>query len=315
MSQQTQAQVRIADPVLTTHARRARNSASIGTVLMPRVYVDAYAGLIIKFRQEDFTITPSKRAPGSNIKAVQAGYDGDPYALQSRSLCAQAPVEHQIDAAKIRVNKLQSAINVVIEKQDLELEYDTAQMLRNPANHAGNTLTLAAGARWTQATSTPLADVDNAKESIRKKIGMYPNTMAVSPNAFKALKAHASIVDRFKYTSPDSITAQMLANLFELDQLVVGKKVIFNDATQQNDDVWGDDAVLAYVAPQAAETSERDRSLPSLGYTYTLDRMPVVEEAEYNSKTRSWEANVHDDCVPVLAAMGASFLFVNAGQS
>jgi len=62
------------------------------------------------------------------------------------------------------------------------------------------------------------------------RIGVEPNKMVISKPVFAALKTHPKIKEQFKYTSSDSITTVMLANYFDLAQVVVGKSVILDSA-------------------------------------------------------------------------------------
>jgi len=190
------------------------------------------------------------------------------------------PIEHQEEAMSIPgIDLGQGAMRMVLDAVDLGLEFDAATMARNTATYAAsNRVTLTTTARRTQSASTPQADVDVAKEAVRRFIGRYPNTMVMGPNAFNALKRHAAVREQFKYTGRDSVTAEMLAAFFDVKTVVCGKAVFLPDAalsTAQATDVWGDDLILAYVP-------EGDNFMvPAYGYTYELLGYPMVETPYY----------------------------------
>ena len=204
------------------------------------------------------------------------------------------------------------AVNMVLDAIDLGLEFECATMARNPANYAAsNKVTLLTTARWTQAASTPITDIKAGNEAIRRMTGRYANTLVLGPNAKNALTSHATIKDQFKYTSAQSITTAMLAAFLELENVVVGKAVYLPDTaadTALATDVWGDDAILAYV-PKG-----ENYQVPSYGYTYELAGYPLVEQPYYSRETKSWIYPTTAERRPYIVGADAGFLFVNAGQ-
>lgn len=108
-------------------------------------------------------------------------------------------------------------------------------------------------AQWSDdANSDPITDVSTGRATILQNTGYLPNTMVVSFWVHEALKKHPLIVDRFKYTSSDSINEAMLARLFEVDRYVVAKAV---QSTNQEGEtvatnfILSKSALLCYSAP------------------------------------------------------------------
>ena len=73
-------------------------------------------------------------------------------------------------------------------------------------------------------------------------------------------------------------------------------------------DVWGPDAVLAYVPQQASSMEE-----PSYGYSYTMDGHPLVEQPYYDNNAKSWLYPATYERAPVISGMEAGYLFQNVG--
>lgn len=314
MTQLTGAQARIVDPILTTRARGIKQPLTRGEKLFPRVKVKVYAGNVTQFGKEHFFPTSSRRAAGSDIKRVQAGYVGIAYSLRSRALIASAPDELQRDGlGAANVNLLNSSISVARGKQSTELEQEQATLARNPANYGGNVLVLSGASRWTQTTSTPIADVRAAKNSVLKKCGMKPNVGLLGPNAFNAAIEHASVRDYLKHTSAEVITEELLAKVFQLDALYVAEAMVGDESTGNLDFIWGNDVILAYVPQAPGEGTDRDLAEPSYGYTYEIDGMPTVSVPRYNENNASWEVTVRDDCEAMPTGMSAGYLLQNAG--
>ena len=98
----------------------------------------------------------------------------------------------------------------------------------------------------------------------------------------------------------------MLAKYFDVDRVAVGKAVYADD----NDDfvdVWGKNAVLAWVPPQASNWGE-----PTYGYTYQLEGMPLVEEGYWDKGTSSWLYPYTDEWSAELVGPEAGFLIQTA---
>lgn len=303
----------VIDPILSTHARGYRNSTFISSVLFPVVSIPNRSMRVIKFGKEAFRMLNTRRAPGTDRKRVQYGYASDPVALVQDSLEGVVPTEHQEEAESVPgVDLGAGAVNMVLDVLDLNNEYESAQIARNATTYdANHKLVLTGADRWTDPTSDPKADMDAAKEMIRRSIGRYPNTLALGPNAGNALKNHPKIKEQFKYTSKDSVTIEMLAAYFDVKKVVIGAAVYLpetvDDAALAND-VWGDDAVLAYV-PETGDNFQ----VPSYGYTYTLKGFPNVEQPYFERPNSSWIYPTTVERRPILTGAEGGFLFQNAG--
>jgi len=307
----TNAQARVVDPILTTVAQGYKNGRMVADALFPVVPVDQRGGKILEFGKEDFEMYNTARAPGSNTKRVQFGHLGLPYALEQHSLEGKVPLEHLqeanqvpgIDLGRGAVTKTQ---NIIL----LTNEYQAATIARTAANYAATNKTVLAGtSRWddyASGVSDPAADIDAAVEAIRAQVGMRPNTVVLSPKAFKAAKRHPKIIDRVKYTSRDSLTLEMLADLFDVERVVSGDAIYNNAGTMT--DVWGKDVVVAYTEVATAD----DGGVPSFGYTYRLRGNPMVEMAYQDRNAKSWIYPVTDERVPVIAAAAAGYLIQTA---
>jgi len=306
-------QAAVVDPILSTHARGYRNAEFVAQFLFPRAAVPNRAMRQLKFGKESFRLMNTKRAPGSNVKRIQYGYASDPISLVQDALEGVLPIEHQQEAmSSPGVNLAQGAINMVLDAVDLGLEFECATMARTLANYpVSNRVTLTTTARWTQGASAPIADIKAGNEAIRRMTGRYANTLVLGPNAKNALTGHATIKDQFKYTSAQSITTAMLAALLELENVVVGKAVYLPETAAESaaaTDVWGDDAILAYV-PKGG-----NYQVPSYGYTYELEGYPLVEAPYYSRETKSWIYPTTTERRPYILGADAGFLFQNAGQ-
>lgn len=114
-------------------------------------------------------------------------------------------------------------------------------------------------------TSDPINDVETGKEAILGVTGFEPNTLVLGYQVFRQLKNHPDIVDRYKYTSADAITAEMIAKIFDIDRILVAKAVKATNhegATAAYSFTHGKNALLCYSAPAPSLLT------PSAGYIF-----------------------------------------------
>lgn len=309
MTQMTVAQARVIDPVLTEVARGYQNAAFAGMTLFPAVSVGARGGRVIQFGKEHFRLYNTARAPGGQVARIAASHGSQQFALEQHAVEESVPYELLEDAQAVPGIDLGSAaVNRGQNVIGLRLEKAQADLARTAGNYAAsNKLVLSGTSQWSDPASDPVAAIESAKEAIRAQIGTRPNSLLVSGAVFAALKVHAKIVDRIKYTSREVATAELLAQLFGLQSVVIGDAV-YEDSAGAMQDVWGKDAILAFTATGGVADAGR----PSYGYTYRLNGAPLVEEPYQDRTIRSWVYPVIDEVAPVIAGADAGFLFQNA---
>lgn len=121
--------------------------------------------------------------------------------------------------------------------------------------------------RWDVAGSDPIGDVDNARIEMHVATGGFkPNKMALSPFAWKALKNNASIIERIKYTQRGVVSLDLLASLFELDEIVTPwgvENAAKKGVAEANQLIMGKHALLYYTPPEAG------LMVPSAMYTFS----------------------------------------------
>lgn len=305
MPQQTTAQARVINPILSTQARGYRAADFIGVALFPRANVAQRGGQVLEFGTEAFRSYQTRRAPGSTIKRISFGYLGAAFGIPLNSIEVPIAVELQQDAAHVPgIDLGRRAVNVGMRVMGLSLEIEQATLALTAGNYsASNKVALSGSSRWDTSTGTPISDVITWKEAVRAQVGIDPNVIMLSAKVYNALQTNPQIIDRLKYTGRDSVTTEILAKLFDVAKVVVGKAVSF-DETNTPSDVWGKNVVLAYVPQGESGVMEE----PSYGYTYTYEGHPAVEEPYYENSSKSWVYGVSDDRQPVKTGFAAGYL-------
>lgn len=301
-----QKQVRVIDPILTTVAQGYENAELVGNKLFPAVPVSVAGGQIIAFGKESFKQYNLRRVPGTGTKRINFGYAGRPFALVQDALEVPVPREDMRDAAAVPgIDLGTEATSTGMDIATLAVEVEQAAVARNAANYDSNHKVDKAAAKWTNNANNPTTDINVGREAVRASIGRYPNIIVLSATAFSAAQNNTNVKDNFKYTSADSITTQMLAKLWQVDEVVVGAAVTADD-NDAFSDVWGNDVIIAYVPRKAAS-----RRQPSYGYTYTMQGHPFVEQPYYDNNAKSWIYGVTYERTPVGAGMSAGYLIQN----
>lgn len=302
-------QVRVVDPILTEHARGYSNADLVGEALFPVVDMPTRAAKRIEFDRSSFRRRRTRRAPGGTIAALEFGFEGKPVALHQEALSAVTPIEFQQEAGAVPgIDLQQVGVDTVLAVIAMEKEIQRAEVARNAASYAAsNKAALTGDFKWSDPDSNPKEQVYDAKEVIRKRIGRRPNTLVLTGGLTSSLGKHPKLLDHYKYTNSASITIAMLAAYFDVETVVSGDGIYDTD-TNTTVDIWGNDAILAWVAPKG----QRQMPLPSFGYTYQLRGHPLVEPARWDGDIRSWKNDVLDEFSAELVGADAGFLFQGA---
>lgn len=308
MTQQTAKQARVVDAVLTAVARGYSFPwAPIANILFPNVPVTQRGGTVIEFGPQDFRLINSARAPGTETKRVQFGHSGAAFQLLDYSLEALVPIELGQEAASIGIDKYEQGIRGVQRMMDIERENQAATIARDASKYGADNKKVYTdvNARWDDVDSDPIGDVETARKAVRQSIGVYPDTLVVSPNTATALSRHPDILATLTDADIKLATLAQIARALNVERVVVGDGSYHNGTKFV--DIWGSDAVLAYTRVVGL----LDGGSPAYGYTYQLEGHPYVEEPYVSRNRKAVVAPVTDCRAPVLAGALAGYLFQN----
>ncbi|MBB5204408.1 hypothetical protein HNQ51_001722 [Inhella inkyongensis] len=272
--------LRIVDPVLTALAVGYMNAQLVADQLMPFVAVEKEGGKIPLFGKEHFKLYNTERALRAKSNRISPEDVGSvDVAMDEHDL--EYPIDYREDAESAYPLQARGT-NIVVEGIRLRHERMVADMAQNPANYgAGNKITLAGASCWSDPASDPEGVISDAKAAIRAKIVKEPNTMVIGYDTWRLLKKHPQLKAILSDTRPRLVQIADLKEIFEIENIVVGRAVQANDAGVTSD-IWGDTAVLAYVP--GAGSSPRSPYEPSFGYTLRKKGQPVVDTRTEDGK-------------------------------
>lgn len=273
MPQPTQNQVHANVPLTNISvAYIQKQSQFISDRVFPIVPVDKQSDLYYVYTKNDWFRDEAKlRAPGT--ESAGGGYN-----LSTASYACKTWAFHKDVAWDIRNNA-----DPVINMDRDATEFVTQRLLIRrerlfqdsyfKTGVWGKDYTGVAGVpganqfrQWSDfANSDPLIDIKNGRMYIKSITGFIPNKLLLGEEVWEALKNHPDIIERFKYTQKGIMTRELLAPLFEVDEILIGGAIYATNeegAAEAYSYVFGKAAMLVYAAPSPSLLQ------PSAGYTF-----------------------------------------------
>lgn len=304
--------IRVSKP-LTDISVAYTNQMFIADQVLPRVIENRSEPFYYKWDKNNLRLDNDVRAPGNKAFEVDFGLSkSDNFYLVERSLKTKIPDE-DMDAAKDADAKFDlkvSTTKLLNNKLLTRYEYQAAAELFSVTVFSGYTAALSGNDQWNEyGTSDPIKKIIDARNSVRKATGVYPNTVVLGAEVFDVLSNHPDILDRIKggatKANAADVTAEVLAQIFKVDRVLVGGSIyntVSEGVTDSNSDIWGKFALVCYVSPTPAKES------PSLGYTFYNTNAEMVREW-YDKEARSTYVEVTKKFVHKVVAPAAGYLY------
>lgn len=159
------------------------------------------------------------------------------------------------------------------------------------------------GVLWDAANSTPIANVETAKNTVLTNTGYVPNTVIMSYKVFSALMDNADIVDRIKYTSVESVSEDLLARLFNVDRVLIMAgtyNTAANGATASYSQIGDKDVLVCYtpanpglMQPSAGYTMVWNGVSSGMGTSSAISRFRLeAEKADRIEIEAAWDTKI-----------------------
>ena len=252
----------------------------IADKVFPKVGVQKQSDLYWRYSKSDWRRTDvQRRAPSTETPGVGWTYDTDSYFCHVYGV--HKDIDDQVRAnADSNFNLDRDATEFVTNQHLLKRDIDwTAKYFK-----AGVWATEKAGVagapganqflQWDQAASDPIGDVAKWLIDFRKSAGFAPNVIVMGAYVMASLKQHPDIIDRIKYTQRGIVTEDLIATLFDVDELYVtyatkatGPNIPdakLQDAAATYDFIGDGKGMLFAYSP-----SSPSLMTPAAGYTFT----------------------------------------------
>lgn len=315
----TLAQIRLAqNPILTSLLLGLGQGSMVAEKLFPRLPQALSSVTLAKLGDERLRRYNLRRAPGSATKRINIKYDGQVYSVDQYSV--EVPIPRELIREAEAMKRMNVGANVDISRiamvtandvLGLDYELDVASLATTSGTYAaGHVVALAGGTKWSAATGTPVTDIRAASETIRKKIGKRPNTLTLSADAAQALQTNAEVKSYLPSTQQGPATIDQLKQILNVENIDVGD-AIWIDETDTGRDVWGNNAVLAYVPKIGGSGADISLAEPAFGFTNVIEGHPFAEQPYYEPGLKSWVYGATYERRPNVAYNTAAFLFQN----
>jgi hypothetical protein len=315
----TNAQIRMnQSPVLTSLLLGMGQGNFVAQALFPRLPQALSSITLAAMGEERFKRYNLRRAPGAKTKRVEVSYEGKVYTVEQYAVEVPIPREAIREADESRRLNVGNYLDIsriaMVTTNDilgLDYELDVATLATTAGTFAaGHVLALAGATKWSAVTGTPVTDIRAAANVIRKKIGMRPNKLVLSADAFEALVGNVEVRGYLSANQMGPATVDQLKTILNVSEIVVGDAV-WKDATGTGQDVWGNNAILAYAPIIGGNNGDISLATPSFGFTNVIDGHPFAETPYYENSVKSWIYGATYERRPNVAYNTAAFLFQN----
>ena len=202
----------------------------IATQVLPVMSVASQAGNFGKIKlAELLQQRQTKRAPGSGYARGSWTFDKATYATEEHG--AEEPVDDReaqmyadyFDAEQVSTMRAFSSVLRNAEQR-------VADAVFNTSTWTGGALTTAITNEWDSNHTTnavPITDVEAAVNKVYDASGLWPNALIINRKVFRNLRNLDQIIERINSegagnaSKPSDITAAMLAQVFDLDFVIV----------------------------------------------------------------------------------------------
>ena len=211
------------------------------------------------FRDEAEQRGDATESAGSSYNLSTDSYDCDVFAFhkmvgdQTRAN-ADSPLDPDADAARFVTQRL-------LIRRERQFAVDAFAI-----NIWATDKTV--GTKWSNfATSDPIEDIDQGKETVLTSTGYDVNTLVLGYKTWRKLKRHPDFRAQLNPTTRSNITPAILGELLEVERVIVAKSIyntsVEGNAVQTNAKALTTDAaLLCYVNPQPSLMA------PSALYTF-----------------------------------------------
>lgn len=257
----------------TIHRDRALENVSvayqmgnfIADAASPMIKVQHETDLFYVYSRDNMRIPETLRANGAESNRSDWALSTGTYRLlehAQQQIITDRDRANADAAIKLDVDTTQFLTGIIQGRRELDLATFVGTV-GNWATVASLTSTL----QWDDNTSlsNPITVVDSVTAVVIRESGLVPNTLIINEPTFRGAKEHTSTVDRIKYTSAESITEGILASLFNVKEVLVGRasRITSDEGLAETTGfMWTDLALLFY--------KETSPSLKKVGTLHTL---------------------------------------------
>ncbi len=231
-----------------------RNRALVSDAVLPRVPVGKSEFKYMKYNKDEaFTIPDTKIGRKSVANVVEAGGTEVTDSTVDYALKDIVPLS-DIENAPEGYDPMMRATEFTTNLLDLDRETRVAGAVFNAANYgSSNKATLSGSSQWSDASSDPIKAMLDAMDTMI----LRPNVLVLGAQVWTVLRTHPKVVAAAygargtgaAATASGVIARQVIADLLELDDVIVGQSFVNTAKKGQTATfakAWGKFASLIY---------------------------------------------------------------------
>lgn len=281
MPNPTQADLHVNVPLTNVSIAYIQSAdAFIATKVFPKVPVAKQSDLYWKYSKSDWRRTDvQRRAPATESAGIGWNLDTDSYFAHVYAV--HKDIDDQIRANADSVFSLdrdasQFVTNQLLLKRDVDwnAKYFTTGVWGTDYTGVASGPTGNQFIQWNSSSSDPIKQFADLQTNFIQSVGRKANKLVLGALSYNALVNHPAILDRIKYTQKGIVTTDLLATLFDVEQVMVSY------ATQatgpQIADASAQDAAASYSFLSNSKSallcytpSAPSLLTPAAGYTFT----------------------------------------------
>lgn len=176
-----------------------------------------------------------------------------------------------VDVHKALILKQEERLELGYEGLMNSLEYEQMKQVCNKEafETLGHFTEPEAAQKWDHKDSNPIEHIAYAKQTIKSKIGFYPNTVIISDPVWQKLRYKKNLLDAVPFTQVRAgLTPEDFAHIIEVERVIIADSMIQTEGNMEF--IWSQDVILAYVPKQLISLDK-----PSFGVTI---RCPLTNE-------------------------------------
>ncbi len=242
------------DAALTNVSVAYRNNEYIADAIAPSIPVrkqsDKY--YIYDAEREGMRAVEDLRAPGTEAPEVNFALSTDSYYCDDHALSSAVPDEERENADPIiqpEIDRTEFLTERILLNREIALE----KLLRTTVGMGE--LEVDPTDQWQAGGSDPLGALQAARLGVFSSSQRRANTVVLPYRVFEVLRNHPAVTDRIKYTTAGVVNEQLLAQLLDVDRVLVPRSFKNTAAKGQTANVvpvWGNNCYLLHVPPRPA---------------------------------------------------------------
>lgn len=310
----------VIQPRLTAITLAYRNEKLISDDVLPRIPVESEVFKYSAYTKADaFTVPDTRVGRKSQVNeidwsATETTNTTKDYGLEDAIpyydvLAAQAAQKAQ---GVMPIDPQARSTELLTDLIALDREIRVSKLVFNPASYvAANVQTLSGTSQWSDfVNSDPIGAILSAMDTML----IRPNVMVIGRQGWTKLMTNPKLVKAYNGTTGDTgvVPKQFVANLFELDDIIVGEGWINTAKKGQTPNLqraWGKNCALIYKSPLLASPT----GTMSFGFTAQWgERIAGVIEQDPSIGLRGGtRVRVGESVQEVITASDVGYYFQN----